>query len=181
LLTRACEKTCVTLSRHRHPFADADPLRRFSSAVGALTAYDAPTSDVRCAFARRLRTPPSRLHAARSAAGSRALRRVPRFESEDLEFPSPPSRLRMSVRKTQDAFHRVRPCELVSPQSNPIAKSIRMTRETCAPNSPSLHRPPSSGVSSEGSASVWLGTCCCFPTRRLAAPRRTSTVDTSFR
>jgi hypothetical protein len=37
LLTRACEKTCETLSRPRHPFADADPRRRFLSAVGALT------------------------------------------------------------------------------------------------------------------------------------------------
>lgn len=156
----------MTLSRYRHPFADADPRRRFLSAVGALTAYDAPTSDVpHC----RLRTPPSRLHAARSAAGSLALRRVPRFESEDLGFSFPPNRLRMSVRKIQDAFHRVRPYELVSPQSNPIAKSFIISRETCAPISPSLHRPPSSGVSSEGSASFWLGTCCC--SRRVALQR----------
>jgi len=94
---------------------------------------------------------------------------VPRFESEDLGSPFPPSRLELNVRETQDAFHRVRPYELVSPQSNLIAKSIMMTRETCAPNSPSLHRPPSSGVSSEGSVSFWLGTCCC--SRRVALQR----------
>jgi hypothetical protein len=171
----------MALAHHRHPFADADPRRRFLSAVGALTETSLrPLTSLtlsRC----HLRTPPSRLHAARSAAGSPVLRRVPRFESEDLGFSSPPSRLKMGVRKTQDAFHRARPYELVSPQSNPIAISFTITRETCAPSSPSLHRPPSSGVSSKGSASFWLGTCCCFPTRRLATPRRTSTFDTSFR
>jgi hypothetical protein len=169
LLTRACEKTCVTLSRYRHPFADADPRRRFLSAVGALTDTSLrPLTSFTLARC-RLRTPPSRLHAARSATGSPVLRRVPRFESEDLGFSFPPNRLRMSVRKTQDAFHRVRPCELVSPQSNPIAKFFKISRETCAPISPSLYRPPSSGVSSEGSASFWLGTCCC--SRRVALQR----------
>ena len=162
----------MALSRHRHPFADADPRRRFLSAVRALTETTlrpltslASRLRARCRF----RTPPSRLHAARSAAGSPVLRRVPRFESENLGFPSSPTRLRMSIRKIQDAYHRVRPYELVSPQSNPIAYFFTITRETCAPSSPSLHRPPSSGVSSEGSASFWLGTCCY--SRRVALQR----------
>lgn len=57
----------------------------------------------------------------------------------------------------------------MSSQSNPIAKFFKISRETCAPISPSLYRPPSSGVSSEGSASFWLGTCFYF--RRVALQR----------
>lgn len=100
-------------------------------------------------------------YAARSATGSLVLRRAPRLEPEDLGFPSPPARLRVSARRTQDAYHHVRPCEL--------SPAIKFHRGVFYENAWNLRTgfafsPPPLVVRRfphEGSVSFGLGTCFC--------------------